>query len=152
MNKPFGTGDTTRLDEAKRQLRSVFERLPKGSALNVVGFADSADEMFDRLQPLSSRRRKAAEEFVDELFGKGSTNVFASLESAFEDDAVDTIFVLTDGRPSSGYVADVAALAKMARLWNAGRLIRIQTIALGETSELLEQLATDSGGVYRVAR
>ena len=152
MNKPFGTGDTTRLDEAKRQLRSVFERLPKGSALNVVGFADSADEMFDRLQPLSSRRRKAAEEFVDELLGKGSTNVFASLESAFEDDAVDTIFVLTDGRPSSGYVADVAALAKMARLWNAGRLIRIQTIALGETSELLEQLATDSGGVYRVAR
>ena len=152
MNKPFGTGDTTRLVEAKRQLRSVFERLPKGSSLNVVGFSTDAVEMFDRLQPLSARRRKAAGSFVEELVGKGPTNVFASLESAFADPAVDTIFLLTDGRPSSGSVADVATLAKLARLWNAGRLVRIHTISLGEASELLKQLAADSGGVYRVAR
>lgn len=152
MNKPFGTGDTTRLDEAKRQLLSVFERLPKGSALNVVGFSSDAVEMFDRLQPLSARRRKAAESFVEDLVGKGPTNVFASLESAFADDGVDTIFLLTDGRPSSGSVADVATLAKLTRLWNAGRSVQIHTIALGEASQLLELLAADSGGVYRVAR
>ena len=49
-------------------------------------------------------------------------------------------------------IADPEALALMAKLWNAGRMVRIHTIALGEDSDLLKRLAGSSGGVYRVAR
>ena len=63
--------------------------------------------MFEDLSTLSSRRRKAARTFIEELESKGPTNLYAALQRAFEQDEVDTIFVLTDGRPSSGSVAEL---------------------------------------------
>ena len=152
MLKPFSTGDTSRLEEAQMQLSKVFDALPKGAKVNVISFAADAARMFEDLSTLSSRRRKAARTFIEELESKGPTNLYAALQRAFEQDEVDTIFVLTDGRPSSGSVADPSRVRRWAQLWNAGRSIRIHTIALGDESELLEQLAADSGGVYRVAK
>ncbi|MEC7726958.1 MAG: VWA domain-containing protein, partial [Planctomycetota bacterium] len=152
MLKPFSTGDTSRLEEAQAQLSKVFDALPKGAKVNVISFAADAARMFDDLSTLSARRRKAARTFIEELESKGPTNLYAALQRAFEQEEVDTIFVLTDGRPSSGSVADPGRVRRWAQLWNAGRSIRIHTIALGDESELLEQLAADSGGVYRVAK
>lgn len=152
MKKPFGTGDSDRLEQAQAQLRAILEKLPKGSKANVIAFSAGAVNMFDDLSSLSSRRLKGAKKFVDALESKGPTNVYAALAAAFSQDEVDTIYLLTDGRPSSGTVADVGAIRGWARLWNAGRMVRLHTIALGNKSDLLKDFATDSGGVYRVAR
>lgn len=152
MAEPFGTGDGTRLDEAKRQLGNVFDRIPKKARVNVISFGAGADALFDALQPLSGRRRKEADAFVAALPAKGPTNVHAALRLAFADAEVDTIFLLTDGRPSVGAIVAPGALADEVQRWNLPRGLRIHTIAIGEPSDLLERLARDSGGEHTVAR
>lgn len=152
MAEPFGTGDGTRLDEAKRQLHNVFDRIPKKAKVNVIAFAADADALFDELQPLDKRRRKAADAWVDELPAKGPTDVHEALQRAFADEQVDTIFLLTDGRPSVGAIVDPQQLAREVARWNRARGIRIHTIAIGEKSDLLEQLAQQSGGEHTIAR
>lgn len=152
MAKPFGTGNGTRLDEAKRQLRLVFEQLPKTAKANLVTFSDSAEALFPKLQKVGGKQRKLADTRLEELASRGPTNVHDALEVAFGDRDVDTLFLLTDGRPSSGPIVDWTELADEVARWNAGRSIAIHTIAIGEKSDFLERLARESGGEHRVAR
>lgn len=152
MLKPFGTGNATRLGEAKRQLRKVFEALPAKAKMNVITFAGDARGLFPKLQALSKRKRAAADEFVEALGSKGPTNVYDAVRLAFDDPDVDTIFLLTDGQPSAGAIVDRDRLAAEIGRWNASRSIRIHTIAIGQKSDLLARLAKDSGGEHRVSR
>jgi hypothetical protein len=151
MNQPFGTGNATRLDEAKRQLDRVLAALPPKAKANIVAFGTDAQVFAANLQTLDERRRKAASGWVAALEARGATNVHAALQRAFADQEADTIFLLTDGRPSAGAIVAPAALADEVRRWNVGRGLRIHTVALGGRSELLERLAADSGGEHTVA-
>ena len=152
MAQPFGTGSGTRLDEAKRQLGRVFETLPKKSKINVITFAGGTTPLFKKLSSLGKKQRKAATVFVTEMRSKGPTNVHDALAAAFADQDIDTIFLLTDGRPSVGPIVDPGQLADEIKRWNLSRSIRIHTIAIGEKSDFLARLAKDSGGQHSVAR
>ncbi len=152
MAQPFGTGDQTRLDEAKRQLARVLEALPAKGKANVIAFADGAKSCAEALQLLDDRRRAAAAAFARGLAARGATNVHDGLQLAFADAEVDTIFLLTDGQPSAGPVVDEEALLRTVAGWNAGRGICIHTVAIGGRSRLLERLAEQSGGEHTVAR
>lgn len=152
MLKPFGTGNATRLWEAKRQLRKVFDALPAKAKMNVITFAGDTTSLFPKLQALGKKQRTTAEAFVKALYGKGPTNVHDALAAAFADDDVDTIFLLTDGQPSAGPIVDRDALSEQVARWNADRGIRIHTVAIGQKSALLARLAKDSGGEHSVSR
>jgi Mg-chelatase subunit ChlD len=130
----------------------VFDALPPKAKINVITFAGDTTPVFAKLQTLGKKQRKQAESFVKALYGKGPTNVHDALEAAFADRDVDTIFLLTDGQPSTGPIVDREALADEVRRWNADRGIRIHTIAIGQKSELLARLAKDSGGEHSVSR
>jgi len=148
MNQPFGTGGGTRLDEAKRQLVRVLGLLPKKAKVNVVAFGNGAVTLADTLQTIDEKRRKAAEEWTKALECRGATNVFAAMQRAFADLEVDTIFLLTDGQPSTGEITAPGPLADAIAAWNLGRGVRIHTVAIGGKSDFLERLARDSGGEH----
>jgi HEAT repeat protein len=152
MAQPFGTGGGTRLDEAKRQLVRVLGLLGSKAKGNVVTFAEGARGFAETLQPLDDRRQKAITAFAEAMASKGPTNVHDGLQRAFADAEVDTIFLLTDGQPSSGPVVDEEALLALVARWNTGRGVRIHTVALGGKSRFLERLAQQSGGNHTVAR
>lgn len=152
MNQPFGTGSATRLDEARRQLLQVLDRLPKQCRANVITFSFGAAGLFDRLQPIDKKRRKDAEAAITALAARGPTNVHDALKLAFADADVDTVFLLTDGHPSSGPIVQPDALAAEVERWNVGRGVRIHTIGIGEESKFLERLARASGGEHTTAR
>jgi len=152
MNQPFGTGDATRLAEAKRQLARVLGLLPAKAKANVIAFGNDAQGFAAGLQTIDDRRRKSAQTWAEALEARGATNVHAALQRAFADADVDTIFLLTDGRPSAGTIVAPDALAREVQRWNIGRGICIHTVALGGRSDFLERLATDSGGEHTVAR
>ncbi|MGE3175028.1 MAG: VWA domain-containing protein [Planctomycetota bacterium] len=154
MLQPFGGGRDggTRLDEAQRQLERAIGELPPKARCNVIAFGGGADAFLDRLQPADGRRRKVLLERTRSLEARGPTNVAGALMLALADPDVDTVFLLTDGRPSAGPIVDPDELARAVREWNRGRAIAIHTIALGGRSELLERLAQDSGGQHTVAR
>jgi hypothetical protein len=71
------------------------------------------------------------------------------MEQAFADPDVDTIFLLSDGSPSSGPITDVQELADTIQHWNRSRKVIIHTIAIGNDSPFLERLAKESGGLYK---
>lgn len=152
MLQPFGTGDGTRLDEAKRQLVRVLTALPNKAKANIVVFSDEAKAFANDLQTLDDKKKKAASAFAEAIQARGPTNVHAGLRMALADGDVDTIFLLTDGQPSSGPVVDQDALLREVAQWNLGRVVRIHTVAIGGRSRFLERLAEQSGGEHTVAR
>ena len=96
---------------------------------------------------------------------EGKTNTFGALMAAFEldpsKDAVitggkeapknklDTIFFLSDGRPSTGKYVDTTEILGEVKKVNATRRIVLHAIAIGEfQKEFLKQLAEDNGGKF----
>ena len=90
----------------------------------------------------------------------GKTNSYDALMSAlgvtakkgatgdYEVD-VDTIFFLSDGRPSYGKFIDTADILREVNEANQLRRIVIHTIALGEfQKDFMRRLAQENGGVF----
>ncbi len=90
----------------------------------------------------------------------GKTNTFGALMRALEvsgrgshDDAyevaVDTIFFLSDGRPTTGELIDPDDILREVRAANRLRKVVIHTIAIGEfQKEFMKTLATENGGMF----
>jgi HEAT repeat protein len=90
----------------------------------------------------------------------GRTNTYAALMDALDaggqgvrDEhyqvAVDTIFFLSDGRPSWGKFTDTDDILREVRSANELRKVVINTIAIGEfQKQFMERLAVENGGVF----
>lgn len=90
----------------------------------------------------------------------GKTNTFAALMDALGragtairdkhyEVAVDTIFFLSDGRPSHGTYVDTDDILREVREANSLRKVVLHTIALGEfQKDFMRRLATENGGVF----
>ncbi len=97
--------------------------------------------------------------------GSGKTNTYAALMRAFDFDPakdvvitgksnkkaeqLDTIYFLTDGRPSIGKYVDTEDILDGVREVNEVRKIVIHCISIGEfEAAFLKRLATENGGVF----
>jgi hypothetical protein len=90
----------------------------------------------------------------------GKTNTYAALMEALDaggqgvkDEhyavAVDTIFFLSDGRPSWGKFTDADDILREVRAANELRKVAIHTIAIGEfNKDFMERLALENAGVF----
>ncbi|MEM9379073.1 MAG: HEAT repeat domain-containing protein [Planctomycetota bacterium] len=138
----------TRLDVAQEQLENTLSRIGEGVLFNIVPFARDARPMEDGLIEMDEVERENASLFVSRLRADGGTNVCDALAAAFDDDRVDTIYLLTDGDPSVGEIVDVPTLREEIARWNSVRGVRIHCIAVGQDSALLRGIAEDSRGEY----
>jgi Mg-chelatase subunit ChlD len=86
------------------------------------------------------------------LGASGGTNLYDSLQKAFADPDVDTIFVMSDGEPTVGQQIDPFRIREDVALWNQNRKVVIHTIAIGGSLEILEWIAKDSGGKHQHLR
>lgn len=153
MSAALGT-DTkyNRLEAAKDQLRKVVQALPKTHHINLITYDQQIDALWDGVRPLSEENRTELLKKVDRMRLGGGTNIFDALERAFQDPTIDTIYLLTDGEPSSGKIVAADAIADEVRRWNRTRQVIIHCIGLGIDSALLKRLAKESGGEYRHVR
>ncbi len=90
----------------------------------------------------------------------GKTNSFGALSEALEfagrgtnDEnyklPIDTIFFLSDGRPSHGKFVDTGDILREVRIANELRKVVIHTIAIGEfEKDFMRRLAEENGGVF----
>lgn len=153
MSANIGTDKKrTRLDEAKRQLRSAIEKLDSEREFNVIVYESGVHPYWDGIRKAKGKDKEDAMDRTAKLAIRGGTNICDALERAFADPAVDTIYLLTDGQPSAGRITDVQELADEVRRWNYRRQIVIHCIALGEDSVLLKRLSKESGGSYVFVR
>lgn len=103
----------------------------------------------EKVKKHDAELRTKAKEYVARQGANGATNIYDAFELAFEDPDVDTIFFLTDGQPTAGKETDPTAIREAVRRWNAGRGIRIHTVAVGDNFPLLQWISSDNGGEHR---
>ena len=121
----------TRLAVAKKQLALTLKRLRDGVLFNVVPFSGGVEEMESRMIELEGKSRAEALEFAGALRPGGGTNIHDALELAFEDERVDTIYLLSDGAPSTGPIVQRRRAAGRGGALELGAGVVIHCIAVG---------------------
>ncbi|MBL8756534.1 MAG: VWA domain-containing protein [Planctomycetes bacterium] len=153
MAEKIGTDKkTTRLDAAKDQLVRVVEKLPDTHLVNLIAYETGVQPLWDELQKLEPENRDKLLATARALPLGAGTNIFDALERAFADPKVDTIYLLTDGQPSAGRVRAPDEIVEEVRRWNRTRQIVVHCIGLGIDSDLLRQIAKETGGSYKYVR
>jgi hypothetical protein len=144
-----GKRGAARIDIAKQELMQAIKNLDASALFNVYAFNSGVEKWKkDSTGTNSEASKKEAIEWVERLGAAGATNLYDSVKQAFEDKDVDTIFIMSDGEPTNGEVIDPHRIREDVAFWNKHRKIKINTIAIGGTLEVLEWLAKDAGGLY----
>lgn len=141
-------GATTRLGVAQEELLSVLETFPEGDKFGMIFFSTAVNAWLDELVEMDEDTREESSDYVNRQAADGGTSIYDALEVAFELENLDTIYLLSDGDPSTGKVIDPGNIRLDVQRWNAVRKIEINGIAVGQPSRLLKWLAEDTGGRY----
>jgi von Willebrand factor type A domain len=153
MSAPIGTDKKfNRLAAAKQQLTRVVEALPATTWVNLIDYETGVHPLWEEVRKLDVEARKDLLDRVSQLQLAGGTNIFEALEVAFKDGKVDTVYLLTDGQPSSGRLTDPEDIIDEVRRWNRTKQVVIHCIGLGIDSDLLKRLAAMTGGSYKYVR
>jgi HEAT repeat protein len=138
----------TEFDKAVAETLKVAAKLEKGSKLNVILFESQVTRWKKKLVPVTRRSRAALKGYLQNKSERGGTNLFDALEMALLTKEVDAIYLLSDGSPNEGKFVRHDDILRAVRKLNRLRRITIHGIALGYESDLLRDLAAQSGGTY----
>ncbi|MEM7309333.1 MAG: HEAT repeat domain-containing protein [Planctomycetota bacterium] len=163
-------GEDSRLDIAKQELIKALGAIGDGGIVNLVLYATDVQTLWDRPVVVDAEIREELLLKVEAMTAVGGTNLFGALQQAFEvaegrelgdrrkegvwsDPVVDTVYLLSDGRPSMGVSTDPDEILAFVREENRTAGLTIHTIGLSGAQDayLLKSLAEQNGGVY-VAR
>mmetsp|Transcript_21402 Transcript_21402/g.69020 ORF Transcript_21402/g.69020 Transcript_21402/m.69020 type:complete len:1275 (-) Transcript_21402:65-3889(-) len=105
MSCVFETNQHERIQRIRfvaRDLSRVLkEQASPGTMFNVVSFAKDAVRCFNEgMRPLDAVTAERASMFLRMIRPEGPTNTLAAFVAAFDEDELDEIFLITDGKPS----------------------------------------------------
>jgi len=153
--------EQSRLQSAKVDLVRALGGLREGALFNLVLYASDVWTWQDELVEMEGKQRVGVQEYVDGLRASGGTNIYGALRTALEiagvkggeewdSPRIDTLFLLTDGRPSVGLTTQPDEILAYVREKNRSGGIVIHTIGLSGAQDayLLSELAAQNGGTY----
>lgn len=153
--------EQSRLQAAKVDLVRALGGLREGALFNLVLYASDVWTWQDELVEMEGAQRVEVQEYVDDLRASGGTNIYGALRTALEiagvkggeewdSPRIDTLFLLTDGRPSVGLTTQPDEILAYVRDKNRSGGIVIHTIGLSGAQDayLLSELAAQNGGTY----
>ncbi len=144
-----GKRGAARIDVAKQELAQAIANLEQGTLFNIFTFSSGvARWQKEGIGVNTAQSRQEALTWVERLGATGATNLYDAVKQAFDDKDVDTIFIMSDGEPTSGEVIDPFRIREDVAFWNKHRKVMLHTIAIGGNLEVLEWLAKDAGGKY----
>lgn len=147
----------TKLEVARQELIGAVHLLAPTAQFNVIFFNHAVLPWQPRIQTADARTKKMLEERVKEQIAVGGTNLSDSLELGFEmavgagpRPALDTVFFMTDGKPTAGRFQDPQAILERVRELNRRARLRIHAIGVGadHDAEFLKELARIGDGQY----
>lgn len=167
---------STRLEACKTELIDALSRLERSKRFCIVWYSDTATAWRPQLQKATPSNVAEAIEWVRALNPLGSTNIHDAMGMAFDLDkpgglkkrlrrtgaitgdrikgrGVDTIFLLTDGAPTTpdGKFDDPEKVLRAVREWNPLKHVTVHTIGIGRglNKQFLSALASQNGGSFK---
>ena len=165
MNKKLKGQAQTRDARARIELKKAIGALSEAHSFNVLVFADRMRTFSPRQVPATPRNVREFENWLDQQRLEFGTNTYGALELAFSlagrgvhdrwyDTAIDTLFLLSDGRPTLPVEGRRAPADRPERIlsavrrWNPLDRIVVHTILLGDAQAagFMKKLAKENGG------
>lgn len=150
-------GDKSKFDVLKQELLGTIFNLNTTDAFNVIFFNHQVLPWQTHPVEASERNKRLLKAWVEKQKPLGGTNIYDSLEAGFRmalgtgsKPVLDTIFFLTDGKPTAGRVRDPAHILDTMKQWNETAHLTIHTIGIGKDhdAKFLEALAALGDGTY----
>lgn len=132
---------------ARLELLHALSSLRDGTNFTIVTFGNQAAEWPGGTRTMGSASIARARAYVARLSAGGGTPMAEALQLGFRTSNVRTLFVVSDGRPTT---AEVLGLVTQLQESREGRRMVINTVGIGrdQDSDLLCRLALDNEGVY----
>ena len=142
----------TRMELAKAALRATIEALDPRTEMDLVFFDSAVREWKDRLVPASASNVRAALAELDRQRPDGETNFHGALKAALGlgdrptldaplVDGPDTVWFVTDGRPTRGEITSMPELISWMEDVQRFTKVRLNVVAIGLLNVDLPQLA-----------
>lgn len=160
--RPANPKQWTKLDRAKNELLRVVHELDSMTSIQIITCATRAETVFDALTPATKENKSAVETFIMKLKAEGETSLYEGISRAlsltFSTDRKsgrdgDTIFLLSDGIPTTGAAIDELDILCRVRDQNRLGHAEFYTLYFGEErgpgKRLLETLARENRGEFR---
>ena len=148
-------GGMSRLTRAKLELIKVIRELPEDTEFALMFYETGVRLWRNELVLASESNKLEAIAFIRRLGYGDRTNTYGALrESLAFDNDLESVFMLTDGRPTIGATVEPAKILADILGRNRFRHLNFNTIGIAvnpNTEAFLKQLADGSGGEYRRA-
>lgn len=143
----------SRLDRAKQELIKTIQQLPEDSEFGVMIFSNSVGCWRNELLKATVPNKRDATQYVYKLAPGSHTNTSGALQAAMDfDPNLESIYLLTDGRPTMGpFVAPPQIIADVVTR-NRFRHLNINTIGFAldaQTVQFMQQLAELGAGEFK---
>ncbi len=157
---------SNKLDVAKYELKKCIRKLDAKAQFNMIFYANTPEKWKANLVVASPANKAAAIAFIEDLKPTSMTNIYDSLEMAFNmamnghgnvvysdknyRQSVDTIYLMSDGAPNMGQITDTSEILAKIREMNRLRKIIIHTIGVGreQVEGFMRALAEENGGKF----
>lgn len=150
----------TRLDLAKEQLSAAVQAMEPSATFLLYSFAEQGHRWTRTPIAAGTSAVRAVTECTGKMRADRGTDLYAGLAMALGMEqarfgelpaqAIDELFVLSDGMPTAGAVRDPERILDLVRLANRNARVAIHAIYTGngEGSQLLRRLADENRGVF----
>jgi hypothetical protein len=151
----------TKLDLLKAEMRKTLEGLPADTEFDLYVYrywskyppATELTRALGKMKPCTPRNIKQALKWLDQQEARGWGAFYEPLEALLADD-VDSVVLLSDGRPSRGrYDRDDRILAEFPRA-NRFKRMAVNTVLVGTKGadrKFMQELAAATGGRFQEA-
>ncbi len=156
-----GGKNSTKMKCARSELSRTLGDLHPNVKFNVILFNDDVSRLSKSFLRANPANLESAARFFGDTPASGGTNLFDALNEALElenfgllsrlgkDVECDTVFLLSDGVPSTGLVINPDEIIEIITRANGRKRIRIHTIYFGaEPSPFMQKLAEKNFGRY----
>ncbi len=141
----------SKLQVARYELQKAIDQLSDAARFNIVYFNGTVRIYRENGMLTASKKDKAqvTNWLRYRIRALGGTRMFDALARGLSEDA-DTIYFLTDGTPTSGYLTDPADILREITSRNQQRNMHIHVIAVGQQVDgnFLRQLAVRNRGSF----
>lgn len=143
----------TRIQRAKQELIAAISGLDQQVEFGILVFDDQVRPWREELVQASDDNKLNAIRFVEYLSAGRATNTYGALRQSLDfDPQLESVFLLTDGKPTTGQIVNQSAILLDILHRNETHNVTINTVAVAVDpfmATFLRNLAEPSNGEFR---